>query len=116
MKNIKVILVVLLSSLLCFISSCTKANDDNFNKIKKNMSIEDVIELMGNEDEIVEATPNITTDTYYWFDGVNSLASALKKLQKGKDTKYYSVVIIMDMNIVVDMASGYVGKDLNETK
>jgi hypothetical protein len=118
MKNrLKIYLVVIVSFCLLFTVSCSKKKDTNFNKIKLNMTKEQVYAIMGREDEVSELTPNFTTDTYYWFVGAKSIEDALDKLKnKGIDTKFYSVVFIYDKDIVVDMASGYIGKDYNESK
>ena len=101
-------LSVLVLAFVCILTlaGCNKVKEKNFEKIAKDMTKAEVIEILGEE------TASTMVDDFvvcYWFKGVDSYQEALEKTAKGKEVTTITVVF-KDSKVVSSKFGAFVAE------
>lgn len=88
-----IIALLLIGVVVGIIVTNTKVNPKNFDTIKKTMSYEEVVKLLGEPDDMKKLAGGID---YYWFKGAKNIEDADKKIEKGKEIYYIRISFVGD--------------------
>lgn len=83
-----VIALCAIGFIIGLIATNSKVTPKNFDSIKRTMTYEEVVKLLGEPDDKIELPSG--TD-YYWFKGAKNIANADKKIEKGKEVYYIRI-------------------------
>lgn len=95
MKLNKALLIFTLFSLLTTSTGCNKITKNNYNKIEVGMTMEEVIEILGNP---TEKFTSLTYDSFLWVNKGNTFSDAVEMVNKGIDVEYIEVVFSIELN------------------
>lgn len=111
MKNVKILILIICFVCTITLSSCGKVTSKNFEKIKRDLTTEDVIDILGKPDDIVELSNG---SMYFYFDKASSRENATSKVEKGKEVYYIYIQFVQ--NKVLYSNDGYWKDYLNSNK
>lgn len=107
----KLMILSLLFTCFLFCSCSNTINKKSASKVTYGMSLNDVINILGEPNEIKLSTPNKESNCYYWFNNASSLREAKRLAKKGKRIYYIAVLTYTD-DIVIGKSAGIVTEDL----
>ena len=109
MKLNRILFLTIIIFLMGILTSCSNVTKDNFDKIQNGMTLEQVIEILG---EPSDKKTNLHNDEYYWFSDARSIYEAVDKANAGIYCDYILVIFSVEF---IDFKQVVLNKKMGNT-